>query len=136
MRISWFIPAILWLLTSTILLVLPGDDLPSSGIFGIQNFDKLVHLGMFALLTFLFAYPFLKIGVEIKSLKKTTLVITLLVVTYGILMEFVQKYWTSDRMFDYVDILFDSLGSFIGGNVLLFFYKKIGPDRNQGRNQN
>lgn len=124
MKKSWFIPAILWFITSTILLVLPGDDLPSNGIFGIQNFDKLVHLGMFALLTILFSFPFVKAGLENKLLRKYTLLIAIAVVAYGIIMEFVQEYWATNRAFDYTDMIFDSVGSLLGGVALLFLAKK------------
>ena len=136
MKKSWFIPAIIWFITSTILLVLPGDDLPSNGIFGIQNFDKLVHLGMFSLLTILFAFPFAKAGIESKALTKKIFTIAIAVVIYGIVMEFVQEYWAINRAFDLSDMLFDSIGSVLGGVAILIFGKKIGPDRNQGRNQN
>ena len=136
MKKSWFIPAIVWFITSTILLTLPGDDLPSTEIFGIENFDKLVHLGMFSLLTFLFSYPFLKAGTVKNKFILWTMRIAFMVMIYGILMEFIQKYWAKGRAFDYSDILFDCIGSIMGGIALHILGKKIGPDRNRGRNQN
>ncbi len=138
MKISWFLPGVVWLIISTILLLLPGDDLPSTGFFGIENFDKIVHLGMFALLTFLFSLPFLKLYSTKSGLKKASISIALLIIIYGILIEYAQKYWASDRAFDLIDIIFDSIGSIIGLLIInsKIAYKKIGPDRNRGRNQN
>ncbi len=131
-------PGIVWLIFTTILLLLPGDDLPSNGFFGIEHFDKIVHLGMFTLLTFLFSLPYLKSDSTKNELKKASISIALLIIIYGILMEYAQKYWASDRAFDLIDILFDSIGSIFGVLVInnRYTYKKIGPDRNRGRNQN
>jgi hypothetical protein len=52
-------------------------------------------------------------------------------------MEFVQKYLVYGRSFDVIDIVFDTLGS-VAGLLLMMKYhnKKIGPNRNRGRNQN
>ena len=138
MKKTWFLPAIAWLIISTILLVLPGDDLPTSGLFGIENFDKIVHLGMFSLLTILFVYPFIKAGKSRKAVVRITIMTVFSVVAYGFVMELVQKYWASDRSFDLVDLLFDTVGSVAGGLVISssIAYKKIGPDGNRGRNQN
>lgn len=138
MKISWFLPGIVWLIFSTILLLLPGDDLPSTGFFGIEHFDKIVHLGMFALLTTLFSLPYLKSDLTKRKFRIASISIALIIILYGILMEYAQKYWATERAFDFIDILFDSAGSIIGALVMntRFAYKKIGPDRNRGRNQN
>ncbi len=57
--------------------------------------------------------------------------------TYGVVMEFVQKYFVPGRSFDLLDILCDGIGSFAGMiTVLQIYVKKIGPDGNRGRNQN
>ena len=93
---------------------------------------------MFTLLTFLFSLPYLKSDSTKNELKKASISIALLIIIYGILMEYAQKYWASDRAFDLIDILFDSIGSIFGVLVInnRYTYKKIGPDRNRGRNQN
>jgi len=56
-------------------------------------------------------------------------------------MEYYQKYFSPGRSFDLADILFDSAGSIAGMVAISIYYakkydKKIGPDGNQGRNQN
>ena len=114
MRITYFIPAFIWLITSVILLTLPANDLPHSTLFDLPNFDKLVHLGMFFLLTVLFCFPFLKLKSGISSATGTFYKVAFYVILYGIIMEFVQKFFTLGRSFDLIDILFDTLGSFAG----------------------
>ena len=136
MRIVYFIPAIIWFIASVILLTLPQNDLPHSSLFNIPNFDKLVHLIMFFLLTVLFSYPFSKLPVKTVAIA-SVFKVAFSVIVYGIIMEFVQKYFTSSRAFDMIDILFDSLGSFLGlVAIRQYMYKKIGPNENRGRNQN
>jgi len=113
MRIRSFVPAILWFIISFILLTLPGDELPTGFFSRIPYFDKFVHLTMFLLLTGLFCYPFVKQEAVTGKLD-IYLRITFYAIAYGIIMEFVQKYFVRNRSFDVVDILFDTAGSFTG----------------------
>ena len=137
MKFTLFIPAVIWFITSTILLTMPGSDLPESSFFDLPYFDKFVHFIIFFLLTLFFCYPFTKRVQDRWTVKRWFVNITLYSVVYGILMEFVQKYFVAGRSFDVVDILFDGFGSLSGMLVTMqFFYKKIGPDGNRGRNQN
>ncbi len=76
---------------------------------------------MFALLVFLFAYPFLKAG---KGSLKLFLVITVLCIVYGISMEFVQEFFARHRSFDITDMIADSFGSFLGYFFLRYLFKK------------
>lgn len=66
---------------------------------------------MFGLLCLLWCLPFLK---KEESNHKIFLLVSLLVISYGIIMEFVQKYFTRDRSFDVTDILADIAGSILG----------------------
>jgi VanZ family protein len=137
MRVISFIPGIIWLIISTILLTIPGNDLPRSPLFDFPFFDKLVHLGMFFLLSGSFCFPLLRRAERPATTKSRFITVALLVLAYGIVMEFVQKFFVPGRSFDVGDIVFDGLGSFAGIVALMVVYaKKIGPDRNRGRNQN
>ncbi|MCW3112257.1 MAG: VanZ family protein [Segetibacter sp.] len=136
MRFVAFLPAITWFIVSAVLLAIPGNDLPHNHFFDIPNFDKFVHFIMFLMLTSLFSYPFSLLTNEVLA-KGWFTKITLYAIVYGILMEFVQKYLVYGRSFDVTDILFDTLGSLAGLIIIRKYYdKKIGPNRNRGRNQN
>ncbi len=117
-RFTLFIPAILWLLITTFLLVLPGPDVPSISFLDIIYFDKWVHAGLFGGMTFLFGFPFIKIGT---ATKKMLIYIAILSAFYGIAMEYVQKYMAFERDFDYFDMVADSVGCIIGyfGGIIL-----------------
>ena len=106
-----FIPAIAWLIITTVLLVLPGPDIPEVSFLDIIYFDKWVHAGLFGGMTFLFAFPFIKNGT---ATKKMLIYIAIVSAFYGIAMEYVQKYIAFERDFDYLDMVADSAGCVIG----------------------
>jgi VanZ family protein len=137
MTFKSFLPGLIWLVISAVLLVLPNNDLPHSRYFDIPFFDKYVHFTMFFMLTALFSFPFISLDTEKSVIKTWFTRIALFVIVYGILMEFVQKTMTIDRSFDLMDMVFDTLGSVAGLlTVSLYYNNKIGPNRNRGRNQN
>jgi VanZ family protein len=90
------------------LLVIPGDALPKTNLISIPYFDKLVHIGLFAILSALW----------LKSLKNRSITIDLIVVlgtiAYGVAMEFVQRDFVANRSFDVMDIMADSVGAVLG----------------------
>ncbi|MEP6514296.1 MAG: VanZ family protein [Parafilimonas sp.] len=104
-----FIPAFIWFLITTILLVIPGSDLPKDAFLEAIYFDKWVHIGLFGTLVFLMCLPLVKRNNPLKAF----LVITFSGIAYGIFMEFVQKFWTTDRAFDITDMLADAVGCFL-----------------------
>lgn len=112
-KFTWLLTAaILYLLFSYYLLTIPGKDLPEVGLFNkIPLFDKWVHIGMFTILVYLFALAFRTI---IRSHGWVLPLIAGIALSYGIAMEFVQKYWIPNRSFDVTDILADGIGCCIG----------------------
>ena len=107
---------------TTILLVLPGSDLPKSSFLDEIYFDKWVHIGLFCGLTVLTAFPFTRENTAtIKLLTK----ISISFIIYGVLMEIVQKYFASERTFDFWDIIADMAGSFCGLYLSNKFQLKI-----------
>ena len=137
MRFKSFLPGIIWFVVSLVLLALPGDDLPHSKIFNIPFFDKYIHLAMFFILTALFCYPFFYLSEEPAVIKGWFTRVTIYAIVYGILMEYVQKFFVKERSFDLADMFFDALGCLAGLVAATQIYgKKIGPNRNRGRNQN
>jgi VanZ family protein len=92
---------------------------------------------MFLLLTLSFCYPFIYSTNSGPVIKSWFIKVAVYVILYGIAMEFVQKYLVYGRSFDLFYILLDALGSLVG-LILITMYrnKKIGPNRNRGRNQN
>ena len=68
---------------------------------------------MFGLLVFLFCWGVQK-KLDGQKIKKTFLIIAFTALFYGIIMEFVQRYFIPNRSFDSGDIIADALGCFVG----------------------
>jgi len=79
---------------------------------------------MFFLLCFFFSYPFTKSGYPLAKKQNCFLLIALAGITYGTVMEFVQKYWIPGRSFELLDIAADSVGS-----LLALVYSRIQVSR-------
>jgi hypothetical protein len=122
--------AIIWLVITCILFFLPGSDFPQKNWLDQVHFDKWVHVGLFAVLLFLWRSSF------DSSVSRYTSLLFLCALAYGLAVEFIQKYFASNRSFDLFDVLFDMIGSALGLFVWSRVYKKINPCRNRGRNQN
>jgi VanZ family protein len=117
-----FLPPFLFLVVSIVLLTLPGNDLPTTGFFTeIPQFDKLVHIGMFGLLVYLFGVAFQK---TLKKDRIFLLWVAVLGILYGVAMEFVQKYWVASRSFDLKDIVADTVGCLVAYVCLLLRFRK------------
>lgn len=115
-----FLPGVVWLIVTIVLLVMPNSDIPQSSFFDLVHFDKWVHIGMFGLLMLLWCFPFFNSNFK---WKRILLTIGLSVVGYGVIMEFIQRLFTTDRDFDYTDMLADGVGVFIAGVWLNYRYK-------------
>jgi hypothetical protein len=130
-----------WLILVTILLCIPGSTLPKDPFLAAIQADKWVHMALFGILCFLFDRIMIKQGLSFKAQTRSFLLISMAGIAYGVLMEFVQKYWVVNRSFEIGDTVADALGC-----ILAYFaarwglhgngQKKIGPDGNRDRNQN
>jgi hypothetical protein len=110
-----FIPGIAWFIIVFILVTLPGKDIPKSNFLDEINFDKLVHMGIFGLLTVLFCWPFYKSGFSVDKKMKYFFIIALLTSAWGYSTELIQKFWVAiGRTYDLFDWAADSIGAIAG----------------------
>ena len=125
-RVRFLVPAIVWLITCTILLTLPASAFPSDKWYTkIPMWDKWIHIGLFCILTFLFCWGIFKSGIPVFNLKKKFIQTAICCLLYGILMELIQRYFIPNRSFDPGDVIADGVGS-LGGLFYSFrrFIKK------------
>lgn len=115
-----FIPAIVWFFIVLVLTCMPGRNIPKIGWLEQIHFDKLVHIGMFGGLTFLFCWPFSRSNVRPMQRRFYFIKIALATSIWGLDIEFIQKYFAIGRSFELLDWAADSLGSFV---ALLFCLK-------------
>ena len=113
--------AITWLAIMSILFFLPGSAFPSENWLDWIYFDKWVHIGLFAVLIFLWRSSF---DWEVNNYNLLLLFSALL---YGLIVEFIQRYWIPNRSFDLYDVLSDMTGSLLGLLVWLRVYRKNKP---------
>ncbi len=119
-KVKYYVPAACWILMITILSLIPTNSLKKFSV-DIISFDKLAHIFIYSVLSFLIAWGLQK-TIKRKNLTLKTLgFIFVISIFYGIGMEIGQKLLSTGRYFEYYDIIANIIGSFIG---LLFFIRK------------
>jgi len=113
--------AITWLVIMSILFFLPGSAFPSENWLDWIYLDKWVHIGLFAVLIFLWRSSF---DWEVNNYNLLLLFSALL---YGLMVEFIQRYWIPNRSFDLYDVLSDMTGSVLGLLIWLRVHRKNKP---------
>ena len=118
------LPVTLWFIICTVLLTLPGSSFPKKSIFdSIPYFDKYVHIGLFAVLTFLGCLA-ITVKNHVETYHRYFIMCGIVAFIYGILMEFVQHYFIPNRSFDIYDMLADGAGALLGGAISLRIWAK------------
>ena len=107
----------------TVLMLLPSSGFPN---IQISNFDKLAHVGIYFLSFLLWAFSFFN---KAASLKKTIILVLILLLIYGMVIEVVQGQFIPDRTSDIWDIVANSVGLGIGW-VVFYILKPIWPAKN------
>jgi VanZ family protein len=109
-----FIPAIGWFFLVLILICLPGSKFPKTDDWlDIIFFDKWVHVGLFAVLAFLWMKPYLNSTLPKQTVLQIIFKIALSVSVWGLATEIIQKYFAYHRSFDWWDWAADSLGALL-----------------------
>src|SRR5882757_5418398 len=96
-----FIPGIAWFFLVTLLLCLPGSDIPTPENWMNKIYiDKWVHVGLFSVLAFLFMRPVFKSSWEPREKWHYCIKIAIAVSLWGITSEVIQKFFIPGRSFD------------------------------------
>lgn len=101
---------------------LPGEDIAHASWLDALHVDKLIHLGLFALLTH---SAFVGLG-KSGYLRQRALLISGLFILYGAGLEWMQGAWFSGRHADILDAFADAMGVVCAWVSFGFIYKK-GP---------
>jgi len=110
-------PAIIWTIGIAWLSTGPGVSLPQNW-YDLFAADKWMHLGAYGLLALLYCYAWEAQFESTKSIsQKEVLGIIIVVSLYGFLMEVIQYLFYPSRFFEYLDILANIIGAYIGGSV-------------------
>ena len=106
-------------LFTILLMCIPGSLVPGTGIFALKNLDKIVHVLLFGMNVLFWGWHFETSGRVSKNLRVIFIAATCIMITLGIVMEYVQMYFIPNRSFDGYDILSDIVGSVLAGLWLL-----------------
>lgn len=115
MRVTAFLPAVLWTGLIAVLSLTDGSNLPSRGWLERIHADKIVHAFLYAVLFFLYWSAFRKVAQ--KSLNVMVLSSILSILT-GIVMEMLQWSLASGRHFDILDIIANITGVLISAVLI------------------
>ena len=109
-----FVPAAICFSVVVYLMLLPEGKIPKPKFVVKLNIDKWVHVGVFAAIIFLIAYPYytssISKGKRLNFFVKIGAAVSLL----GLIIEVLQKYFVKGRSFDLWDWACDVLGVGIG----------------------
>lgn len=114
-----FIYSYIVLITILTLSLVKTPTITPSFLFGIEHLDKLIHCLMYfgLTITILIEYSIY----SPKYTKISRIIIPIFAILFGITMELSQKYLTTYRTQDIMDIFSNTMGSILG--YLLFKYK-------------
>jgi len=121
------LPAILWALLILILCGIPGQRIPHVDFLSWLKPDKIVHLFLFGLLSYLLIRGFTRQQAVALFTAHPRLWALLLTIAYGALIELLQQYVLIDRSGEVFDALADALGAFLGMWVFDYLRKKRFP---------
>ncbi len=99
--------------------LMKSSDVPSIKIVGI---DKIVHILLHLFFTFFWGITLVKSG-KWDSFSKVMYVSFLLSLVFGLLIEFIQGYFTTSRSADITDVLANTFGSLFA-IAILYQYKE------------
>jgi VanZ family protein len=110
---KYYGPAIVWAFFILVICNIPMGKVASSPMF-FEGFDKLVHMGLFAVLSILYCSGSLRKwrtrNLRIQIAVKNTIVL----ISYGALIEVLQQYIFTWRSADGNDLFADAVGACLG----------------------
>lgn len=116
--------SILWLIAEILiifyLLSIPGSNLPNVNYWGQ---DKIIHILLFGSLMFAALFHFDQLDNSFVKTTRARALTMIICITYGIGMEFYQKYFVPTRGFEVSDMLADAAGVLLS----LPIYQKLMP---------
>ncbi len=114
MTIKHFIPALLWAGIIFIIISIPGNNFPKTGMLTIPHIDKIVHLGMFLVFGVLLSYGLYLQKNPWYVHKYYGSITVLLGIIYGGLTELLQHYVLNMRSGTWTDFLANLFGTIFG----------------------
>lgn len=100
--------------------LLPGESLPQFSWGQMISLDTLGHFGLYALLSFVFLYEWLRNQRSVRGQLSDSIRIWASTSVFGILLEVLQATMITGRFFEVSDIIANIIGSMTG--ILMYFW--------------
>jgi len=113
MAIKIFWKPIGWAILIGILSFLPTDDFNGQKWFNFQHQDKILHLLFYGIFSFLLFRSIRSYINKSKPVWLTYLLTFVVILFYGLIIEFVQDRFTASRQGDIIDMVFNLAGYFV-----------------------
>jgi hypothetical protein len=111
--IKSFWPAVVWMILATTAFFIPGESLPKENWLDKIYADKWVHVGIFAVGVVVWSLPMIGRTIQ-RPLKRLFYKVAIIFFGYGVLIEVLQHFFSSNRSFDWSDIGADAVGCLMG----------------------
>ena len=113
---------ILVVISLTLLLLMPGDDISGSGWWSTYYIDKVMHVIVFSILALTTSIALSKLRVLTDS-NYQLMILTLVVgAIFGTIIEFLQQELSVGRMAELLDIVADCAGVLMGFVIFRIVY--------------
>ncbi|WP_349352680.1 MULTISPECIES: VanZ family protein [unclassified Flagellimonas] len=119
--ISWVV-----VITMLSLFSFPAMDL-DPGSFNVPYADKITHFIFYLVFAFVGCMSVRERTMGNLGLVKTTRIVLVLAIIYGILIEILQYTLTTDRMAELGDVFANTLGAFAGIGLIRWVFSKKNP---------
>lgn len=121
--IRYYLPAMGWIILILFLCTMPTPAIPKTSMFDLLQLDKIVHFFLFGGTVILLAYGYYRHRNGISGWM--LLGIALAASLYGLMIEFIQKYFTANRSFELLDVAADTIGALMGALIFRFIGKRF-----------
>ncbi|MBO6829287.1 VanZ family protein [Allomuricauda sp.] len=119
--ISWVV-----VITMLSLFSFPAMDM-DPGSFNVPYADKITHFIFYLVFAFVGCMSVRERTMGNLGLVKTTRIVLVLAIIYGILIEILQYTLTTDRMAELGDVFANTLGAFAGIGLIRWVFSKKNP---------
>jgi hypothetical protein len=110
--------ALLWLVLILLLSLLSSGVVSSFNILDFVGIDKMGHLTFYSILSLLWF-------LALRKRKYTAFAINISIIFFGIIMEIAQVLLNAGRMFEWADVLANTIGTLIGFYIFVWSYNKF-----------
>lgn len=92
--------------------ILSGKQLNKVSVFEIKHLDKIIHFIMYFVLSLSMFSSYLKHKKDISTLTKSIVIV--MAISYGLTLEGIQYYFTTDRSAEVADMIANTIGCITG----------------------